>query len=302
MAYKTALAFGARHAEQRINQRASIFGKLLFLIFYIAMYRPLRKRLGLERVRFAISGAAPISPNILHFFHALGLDLREVYGQTEGTGPSTIHFSDRIKPGTVGKPIPGATVKIADDGEILVHGGNVFAGYFKNPEATAETLEGGWLHSGDVGEFDEDGFLRITDRKKDLIITAAGKNIAPQYIENLMKFSPYINDAVVIGDRKKFLTALILIDEETVIEYAQENRIPFTTYRNLAQNPEIFKLIQNEMDKVNGQLARVEQIKKFTILDKRLDQEDGELTPTMKVKRKKINEMYKDVIEKMYKR
>ena len=299
--YKAGLFIGLRYSEKHIAQQPTPFYlKLSALFFYVTLYRPLRKRLGLERVRFAISGAAPISPKILQFFHALNLPLREVYGQTEGTGPSTIHFSDRIKPGTVGRAIPGAEARIADDGEIIVKGDNVFAGYYKNKEATAETIIDGWLHSGDVGLIDEEGFLRITDRKKDLIITAAGKNIAPQNIENHLKSSPYINDAVVIGDLRKFLSALIMIDEENVVEYAQQNRIPFTTYKNLAQNPEIKKLIQKEVDRVNDSLARVEQVKKFTVLDKRLDQEDGELTPTMKVKRKHINEAYGDLIEAMY--
>lgn len=301
--YKVAISFGLSYAKGWITKLPMSSMRRLTAKFYrVAVYHPLRKRLGLERVRFAVSGAAPIAPNILQFFHALGLSLCEVYGQTEGTGPSTIHYRDRIKQGTVGQPIPGVHIRIANDGEILVRGGNVFTGYYRNESATIETIQDGWLHSGDVGEFDDEGFLRITDRKKDLIITAAGKNVAPQFIENILKASPYINDAVVIGDRRKFLTALILIDEENVIEYAQVNRIPFTTYKNLSTNEEIFKLIQSEVKKVNSQLARVEQIKKFTVLDKRLDQEDGELTPTMKVKRKHINEIYADLIEKMYKR
>jgi long-chain acyl-CoA synthetase len=192
-------------------------------------------------------------------------------------------------------------VKIAPDGEILVKSPGVFKGYFKNPEATAETLRDGWLHSGDVGELDEDGFLKITDRKKDLIITAGGKNIAPQNIENQLKFSPYINDAIVIGDRKKYLVALIAIDEENVIKFAQDNKIQFGTYASLTQALEVKQLIQREVDKVNKTLANVEQLKKFTIIPKRLYEEDGEVTPTMKVKRKFINETYKDIIEKMYK-
>jgi long-chain acyl-CoA synthetase len=173
-------------------------------------------------------------------------------------------------------------VKIAPDGEILVKGPGIFKGYFKNPEATAETLKNGWLHSGDVGELDGDGFLKITDRKKDLIITAGGKNIAPQNIENQLKFSPYINDAIVI-------------------KYAQDNKIQFGTYSSLTQAPEIKQLIQKEVDRVNKTLAQVEQVKKFTIIPKRLYEEDGEVTPTMKVKRRYINETYKDIIEKMYK-
>jgi len=191
-------------------------------------------------------------------------------------------------------------VKIAPDGEILVKGPGIFKGYFKNPEATVETLKDGWLHSGDVGELDEDGFLKITDRKKDLIITAGGKNIAPQNIENQLKFSPYVNDAVVIGDRRKYLVALIAIDEENVIKYAQDNKIQFGTYASLTQALEIKQLVQKEVDRVNKTLAQVEQIKKFTIIPKKLYEEDGEVTPTMKVKRKFINQTYKDIIEKMY--
>jgi len=191
-------------------------------------------------------------------------------------------------------------VKIAPDGEILVKSPGVFKGYFRNPEATAQTLKDGWLHSGDVGELDEDGFLKITDRKKDLIITAGGKNIAPQNIENQLKFSPYINDAIVIGDRRKYLVALIAIDEENVIKYAQDHKIQFGTYASLTHASEVKQLIQKEVDKVNKTLANVEQLKKFTIIPKKLYEEDGEVTPTMKVKRKFINETYKDIIEKMY--
>ncbi|MBM3302684.1 MAG: AMP-binding protein, partial [Deltaproteobacteria bacterium] len=195
----------------------------------------------------------------------------------------------------------GVEVRIAEDGEILVKGGNVFMGYYRNPEATAETLVDGWLHSGDVGELDSAGFLTITDRKKDLIITAGGKNIAPQNIENQLKFSPYINDAIVIGDRLKFLTALIVLDEENVIQYAQDHKIPFTTYESLTKAPQIVELIQKEVDSVNKTLAHVETVKKFTIVPKKLYEEDGEVTPTMKVKRKYINEKFGDLIKAMYK-
>jgi len=197
-------------------------------------------------------------------------------------------------------PITGTEVKIAEDGEILVRSPSVFKGYYNNPEGTAETLKDGWLYSGDVGELDEDGYLKITDRKKDIIVTAGGKNITPQYIENKLKFSPYINDAVVIGDRRKFLTSLIMIDEDNVVKYAQDNKIQFSTYRDLTQSDEIIKLIQGEMKQVNDTLARVEQVKKFTIIPKKLYEEDGEMTPTMKVKRKYVNEAFGDLIEAMY--
>jgi len=202
----------------------------------------------------------------------------------------------------VGQPIPGVQVKIAEDGEILVKSPGVFKGYFKDAQATAETLIDGWLHSGDVGELDEEGNLIITDRKKDIIITAGGKNIAPQYIENQLKFSPYINDAVVIGDGRKYITAIIILDEDNVVKFAQDNKIQFSTYGDLAGNQQINKLIKSEVDKCNQGLSQVEQVKKFTILPKKLYEEDGEVTPTMKVKRKHINEAYGELIEAMYSR
>ena len=299
--FEDAMTVGSRYVLQKFSPSgATLIMKIRYAIFNFIVFRKLRERLGMERARLVISGAAPISPAVLEFFHAIGVPIREVYGQTEDSGPATIHHEDDIKLGTVGKPLPGVKLDIADDGEILVKGGNVFLGYFKNPEATEEALEGGWLHTGDVGVIDNQGYLMITDRKKDILITAGGKNIAPQFIENKLKSSPYINDAIVIGEGKKYLTALVLIDEENVTKYAQEKRIPFTTYANLSKNQEIYKLIQQEVEQVNGDLAQVETIKKFTIIDKRLDQEDGELTPTMKVKRKKISEMYEDIIERMY--
>ncbi len=299
--YYLSLIVGAKVAELRLDHKEiPLLWKTAYTLADWAIFRKVKERLGFDRVRVAISGAAPISPDILRFFHALGIPLREVYGQTEGNGPTSIHLGDNIKIGTVGQAIPGVEIKIAEDGEILVRGPNVFQGYYKNPEATRETLKDGWLHSGDVGELDEEGYLTITDRKKDLIITAGGKNIAPQNIENQLKFSPYINDAVAIGDRRKYLTALIVIDEDNVTKYAQDNKIPFTTYASLTQNPEIIKLIQKEVNNVNKTLAGVETVKKFKILPKKLYEEDGEVTPTMKVKRKYINETFKDLIKEMY--
>jgi long-chain acyl-CoA synthetase len=193
-------------------------------------------------------------------------------------------------------------VKIAEDREILVRSPSVFKGYYKDPKATNEALRDGWLYSGDIGELDEDGYLRITDRKKDIIVTAGGKNITPQNIENRLKFGPYIHDAVVIGDKRRFITCLIMIDEENVVKYAQDNKIQFSTYKDLAQNPEIIKLIQAEVNRVNETLSSAEQVKKFTILPKRLYEEDGEVTPTMKVKRRYVNKAFIDLIEAMYQR
>jgi long-chain acyl-CoA synthetase len=274
--------------------------ELQYKLAHFAVFRKLRERLGFDRIRVAYSGAAPIAPEILHFFHSIGVNLVEGYGQTEGTGVTTTSKIGEVKFGTVGIPLEGVEVKIADDGEILVKSPGVFKGYFKNPEATAETIVDGWLHSGDVGTIDKDGYLTITDRKKDIIVTAGGKNITPQYIENKLKASLYINDAVVIGDKRKFLSCLIMIDEDNVFKYAQDNKIQFSTYKELTQNPEISQLIEREIKKVNESLSRVEQLKKFTILPKKLYEEDGEVTPTMKVKRKSINEAFADLIEAMY--
>ena len=301
LCYYLATRIGSRVSQMRLDHQAvPLWWRFFFGLAHLCVFRKLRERLGLDRVRIAISAAAPISPDVIRYFRSIGVNMRELYGQTEGSGPTTMHQGDDIRLGTVGKPFPGIEVRIAEDGEIWVRGPNVFKGYFQDPEATAQALADGWLHSGDVGVIDDEGNLRITDRKKDLIITAAGKNIAPQNIENQLKFSPYINDAVVIGDRRRYLTALIMIDEENVIKHAQDNRIPFTTFANLSQNPQVRKLIQGEVDAVNRTLAQVETIKRFTIFDKRLDAEDEEITPTMKVKRTFISEAYKDVIEAMY--
>jgi long-chain acyl-CoA synthetase len=301
IAYGLAEKVGRAYSEQRFSGKpvktSLRVGRFLanLLVFY-----KLRERLGFERCRLAISGAAPISPDVLKYYHGIGVPLRQVYGQTEGSGPTCIH-QGQVEPDNVGPALPGVELKLDEDGEILVKGGNVFMGYYKNTEATDETLENGWLRSGDVGVLDDRGYLAITDRKKDLIITAGGKNIAPQNIENQLKFSPYINDAIVLGDRLKFLSALIVIDEENVVQYAQDHKIPFTTYESLTKSPEIIELIDREVQEVNKTLAKVETIKKFTIVPKKLYEEDGEVTPTMKVKRKHVNEIYGDLIRAMYK-
>ena len=302
VSYATAEKVSLLYGKKRFSgNRIPVYLKALRALFNAFVLYKLRERLGFERVRLAVSGAAPISPDVLRYFHGIGVPLREVYGQTEGSGPTCIHQGDQIELGNVGPALPGVEVKIDEDGEILVKGGNVFMGYFKNPEATAETIVDGWLRSGDVGLLDEKAFLKITDRKKDLIITAGGKNIAPQNIENQLKFSPYINDAIVIGDRLKFVSALIVIDEENVVQFAQDNKIPFTTYESLTKAPEIVELIDREVQEINKTLSHVETIKKFTIVPKKLYEEDGEVTPTMKVKRKHINENFADLIKAMYK-
>lgn len=297
LALRTGQAY-ARHTLER--RRVPLWLAVAYRAAHVSVLAPLRNRIGLDRVRIALTAAAPISPDILRFFWSIGVEIREIYAQTEGTGVGTVHPIGDVKLGTVGKPVPGVEVRIADDGEILLRGPNVFAGYFKDPAATARTVVDGWLYSGDVGEFDDAGNLRITDRKKDLFINAYGKNIAPQFIENKLKFSPFINDAVAIGDGKKYLVALIVIDEDNVAKWAQDRRVPFTTFTDLSQSPEIRKLIAGEVEAVNSTLSPPEQVKKFSLLPKRLYPEDGEVTPTMKVKRKAIMEKFTDVIASLY--
>lgn len=299
--YNMAVKIGSRYNELRLaNKKTPLLLTLAYKLAYFVVFWKLKERLGFDRVRLGFSGAAPISHEILKYFQSIGIPLREGYGMTETTGITHMSDEHNFKLGTVGRALPGTEVRIADDGEIIVKHKGIFKGYYKDEEHTKESLRDGWLFTGDVGEIDEEGYLKITDRKKDLIITAGGKNIAPQYIENLLKFSPYINDAVVIGDKRKYLTAIIVIDEENVVKYAQDNKVQFTTFASLTRTKEVIDLIQHEVDKVNKHLARVETIKRFSILDKKLYTEDGEVTPTMKVKRKFINEHYADLIESMY--
>jgi long-chain acyl-CoA synthetase len=299
--YKVAVKVGTQYNNKALTkQKVPLQLALAYHIAYFVLFRKLKERLGFDRVRIGVSGAAPISHEILKFFQSIGIPIREGYGMTETTGIT--HMSNEVdyKVGTVGKALPGTQVKIAEDGEILVKHTGIFKGYYKDAEQTKEVLIDGWMHTGDVGVIDNEGYLKLTDRKKDLIITAGGKNVAPQYLENLLKFSPYINDSVVIGDRRKYLTALIVIDEENVTKYAQDNKVQFTTFASMTRAPEVNSLIQEEINKVNNQVSRVENIRKFKIIDKKLYTEDGEVTPTMKVKRKSINAQFGDLIESMY--
>jgi len=255
----------------------------------------LKPALGLGRARMCVTGAAPISKEILEFFAGLDIIVREVYGQSEDCGPTSFNGEGRTRFGTVGTAIPGCTIKIADDGEILVNGPNVFMGYYKDEAATNDCLIDGWLHSGDLGEIDSQGFLSITGRKKDIIITAGGKNVAPKNIEAALKNSELINEAVVIGDRRKFLSALITVDPEALDAWAASNGGV-----DGPNDARVQREVQKAVDEVNSHLARVEQIKKFTILERNFTVEDGELTPTLKVKRKIVNEHFADDIESMY--
>jgi long-chain acyl-CoA synthetase len=265
----------------------------------------------MRRVRAAVSGAAPIAPEVLKFFMGIGVPTFEAYGMTENAAIATANRPGRVRLGTVGEPLGKAEVRIdaetsageAGHGEILTRHPGVFAGYFRNPEATAEVLtKDGWLHTGDIGEWVDGTYLTITDRAKDIIITAGGKNIAPSELENALKTSPYLKEVVVIGDRRPYLTALIGIEFDTVAEWAQRRRLAFTTYRDLSEKPEVVELVQSVLDQVNERFASVEQIKRFRMLPKELDHEDGELTATQKVRRAAVADKFADLVEGLYAR
>jgi long-chain acyl-CoA synthetase len=248
------------------------------------VFSKVRARLG-GNLRIGVSGAAPLSPDVMEFFHALGVPVIEGYGLTETASSATVNSPSDFRIGTVGRPVAGAEIRLAEDGEILIRSDAVFAGYYKEPEATAAALtEDGWLRTGDVGEIDAEGFLRITDRKKDLIITAGGKNIAPQNLENALKTSRFVSQAIVIGDRRPYVTALVTLDE---VETASSGREPR-------------RLVQELVDEVNRDRTRVEQIKRFVILPRDFSQEDGEVTPTMKLRRAVIHEHFAAEIERLY--
>lgn len=300
--YRWALGVGRRLADCRLEGRTPPPSlRLLGQAAYWLVFRNIRRMLGLDRVRIAFTGAAPIAPDLIRWYLALGLDMREVYGQTENCGVATLMPNDRIKLGSVGKAAPWGEVKISPEGEILVRGDYLFMGYLNLPEKTAETVDAdGWLHTGDIGTIDNEGFVRITDRMKDIIITSGGKNITPSEIENQLKFSPYISDAVVIGDKRPYLTCLVMIDHENVEKFAQDNDIPFTNYASLCRAPEVQDLIRREIEAVNQNVARVESIKKFHLIERQLTPEDEELTPTMKLKRNYVNKSYASEIEAMY--
>ncbi len=302
-AYERAIRIGLRVAERRIaGRRPSLPLRLAFGVADFLVLDNVKRSIGLHRARGAATGAAPIAPDLIRWYLALGINMLEVYGQTENTGLATAMPPDRIKLGTVGVARPDTEVRLSPEGEILLQGPHVFMGYYGKPEKTAETIVDGWLHTGDVGTMDGEGFVRITDRMKDIIITAGGKNVTPSEIENQLKFSPFISDAVVIGDRRKFLSCLVMIDHETVAQFAQERNVPFSNFASLCRASEVQELIWGEIERVNKQLARVETIKKFRLIEQLLTAEDEELTPTMKLKRALVNVKYKELIDGMYER
>jgi long-chain acyl-CoA synthetase len=303
LAYAWAVSVGGRVAQSEVTGAAP--GPWLALQHALANFLVLdnvRRMTGMSRVQMALTGAAPISPDLIRWYRSLGVPLREGWGMTETTAGGTVNPRKAPKAGSIGVPGPGLEMRIAEGtDEILLRGPNVIRGYLNQPDKTAEAIDAeGWLHTGDVGRVDDEGYFYITDRMKDIIITAGGKNITPSEWENQLKFSPYVTDAVVIGDKRAFLTAIIMIDQENVERFAQERDIPFSNYASLTRSPEILELIQSEVDRVNKQFARVEQVKKFFLLDRQLTAEDEELTPTMKLKRKLVQTKYTEQIEAMY--
>ncbi len=263
-----------------------------------ALFANVRAAFG-GKLREAVTGAAPIAPEILEFFWACGIPVMEGYGMTETATVATTSTPEAHKFGTVGKPLPGVQIKIADDGEVLVKGANIFGGYYRNDDASFGAIEDGWLHTGDLGSIDEDGYLSITGRKKDIIITAGGKNLTPANIENDLKQSRWISQAVMHGDRRPYPVALVTLDEEEIVPWAKEQGLP-EDIASLAKEPKVQELVQAELDKANRKYAQVEQVKKFVILDHDLSQETGELTPTLKVKRNVVNEKYAGLFDELY--
>jgi long-chain acyl-CoA synthetase len=296
------VADGIAETLVRNDGRHTLGSRLRYTVGWLFCFRALRDRIGMRKVRYAASGAAPIAPEVLRFFMGIGIPMHEVYGMTENSAIATANRPGRVKIGTVGEPHDGVELKIDETtGEILTRHAGTFAGYWQDPAATERAVDpDGWLHTGDVGEWVDGTHVKITDRMKDLIITAGGKNIAPSEIENALKASPFLKEAIVIGDRRAYLTALIGIELETVGHWAQARKLAYTTYRDLAEKPEVRGLVQSIVDEVNTRFATVEQIKTFAMLPKELDHEDGELTATQKVKRSAIATMFAEQVEQMY--
>ena len=299
--YHTTRAMGAARVEAQLLGQATSSPTLLLKIMQWLAMRNVRIFLGLQNVKSALTGAAPVPPDLIRWYLGCGIELREAFGMTETTGFCTATPKGAIRLGWAGIKAPGTELRIGKDNEVLVRGPNVFGGYWKMPDKTRETLDDeGWLHTGDCGEINAEGYLAIRDRIKDILITSGGKNITPSHIESLLKFSPYITDAVVIGDGRKYLTCLVMIDQEHVARHAQEHQVPYTDFGSLTRAPEVVALIHSEIERINPQLARVEQIKSFKIISELLTAEDEELTPTMKLKRKVIAAKYAALIDSMY--
>jgi long-chain acyl-CoA synthetase len=300
LAYKAAMSVGDRYARYRWQRRPSpLWLAIAYGLAWGLVFKPMLMKIGMHKLRAALTAGAPIPPPIQSLWQVWGVNLRNLYGITEHT--LVLCQSERFpEPGDVGVPLYPKEVQLAPDGEILVRGPGMFAGYWKNEAATNEVVRDGWFSTGDVAELMENGRFRIVDRKKDIMVTAGGKNIAPSEIENLLKASPFISEAILFADGRKFPSALIEIDFDTISDWARNNGIVYTGFTSLARHPRVMELISREIDKVNSQLARVEQVKRFRIIPKELDPEEGDTTPTRKVKRRHMYALFKDLIEDMY--
>ncbi len=299
--FSWAMGVGERFASYRMQgQMAPLILRAQNALADRLVFQKLKQKLG-GRLEFCISGGAPLSPEVGRFFAAAGIVVVEGYGLTETTAANAVNRLDHTKIGTVGKPLPGVLVKIADDGEILIKGRVVFREYHNGPAATHEAIDAdGWFHSGDVGEIDTDGFLKITDRKKEIIVTAGGKKISPQNIENLLKADPYISQVIIHGDRRKFISALITLNKDMIESFAKQHTVNFKNFADLVQNPKIYALIKDTIEKKNADLAQFESIKKFAILPTDFTIESGDLTPSHKLKRKEITKKYQNVFDSFY--
>jgi long-chain acyl-CoA synthetase len=300
IAARAAFALGERAARLQRQHSNDVLGRALYGLAYLVAFRAMLDKLGLSRVRQAYTGGAPLGPEIFRFFRAVGLNLKQVYGQTETAGICALHPDGEVRAETVGKPTPGTRIRISDAGEVLVAGECVFLGYYKNADATAGALDGGWLRTGDAGLVDEQGHLIIIDRLQDVLKLRDGSRYSAALIENKLKFSPYIREAVVVGEAQPHLAALVQIDMATVGSWAESRRLPFTTFQDLSRKPEVSELIGHAVARVNDDLPEVARIGAFALFDKELDADDGELTRTQKVRRSTILEKYQDMIAALY--
>lgn len=300
-AYRLLMPIGYRVADHRFAKKPlSVWLRLAYWMADFLLFSAIKDHLGLVRLKRAYTGGAALGPDVFRFFHALGVNLKQIYGQTEIAGISVVHRDGDIKAHTVGLPIPETEVRIGEDGEILSRSPSVFIGYYKNPEATAETLAGGWLHSGDAGYLEESGHLVVIDRLKDVMRLADGSIFSPQFIENKLKFSPYIREAVVVGKDRPYVVALINIDMNNTGKWAERRQLAYTTYIDLSQKPEVLDLVAGEVARVNHELPEAVRIRKFVILHKELDADDEELTRTRKVRRRFVEDKYRALIEALY--
>ena len=299
--YELSTKIGYHVANLKFEKKPVPFYWRLFEWFaYIIVQKKLKDHLGLSNVRNAYTGGAAMGPDHFRFFHALGVNLKQIYGQTEVAGISVVHRSGDIKFDTVGHPIPGTEIKITEDGEIITKSSSVFSGYYKNPEATASALKDGWLHSDDRGFIDDDGHLVVFDRTKDVFTLRDGKPFAPQYLETRLKFSPYVKDSWVIGNKKDYISAVLCIDYSVVGKWADENKLNYTSYPELSQKPEVYDLIEKQIRQANKDLPDAAKVAKFTSLYKELDADDDELTRTRKLRRKFVEKRYEDILDALY--